>query len=262
MEAADVVFSGGGTSVACEVGAYAALIQRFDIPAIGGTSAGSIVAACHALGLSPERMLEILCTAFSGDVLDQSIWAWKRFGWYRGDKIHGLLKEHLPGTMGALRCDTRIVVCDLWTGVPLIITRESHPKALVADVVRASMSIPVFFAATRLEEANARLFVDGGVAKNFALDAFDDRPERTIGIRMADDAGAVHPVREGEFGAFAHAMARLFMFSSNNAHVSSKHAANVVTIQSTGDGLDFNIGPVEIRRRYGEGFRAVCSSTL
>lgn len=257
MEAIDVVHSGGGSGVACLLGAHAALKGRYSIEGAGGTSAGAVIAAGEGCGLTPAQMVEILIEVFAGGVLDASPFAWPRFGWHKGDKIHAALKKHLPGKMKDLKIDVRIVVADLWTGKPLIVTRDSHPDALVADVVRASLSIPVFFAATRLEQNNARLYVDGGCCINFAHDAFDDTPRRTIGVRLDDSAAEIRPVREGNFLAYIKGMARLFMYSSNNAHISHKKWADIITVKTTGDCLDFSLDSAEIRRRLAEGVRAV-----
>lgn len=261
IESVDVVYSGGGTLVACEMGAHAALMRRFNIEGVGGTSAGSIIAAAHGAGIPPDQLLTIMTEMFSGDVLDASIFAWKRFGWHKGDKIRAMLGKYLPGPMKALKRDVRIVVCDLWTGRPTVVTRLSHPDALVADVVRASISIPVFFAAVRLEQNNARLFVDGGCAINFAHDAFDDTQRRTIGIRLDNDEIDIQPVREGDFKAYAKGLARLFMDSSNRAHLSRKRWQNIITIPTVADGLDFSLTKEEIHRRYEEGYQAVVTAT-
>ena len=260
-EPVDVVYSGGGTLVCTEAGAHARLCEQYDVVATTGTSAGSMVAAAHGVGFTPTQIRALLLKTFGSgkSLLDGSLFGtFNGFGYYKGDRIHSILRQAFPGRMSQLKHDTRIVVCDLWTRQPVLVTRESHPGALVADVVRCSMSIPVFFQAARLEQDNARLYVDGGCAVNFALDAMDDRPERTIGVRFHENH-EVLPVRGGDWKAYANAMASLFMYASNNAHESSKTTASVIRIETKEDSLKFDLTAADVSRRYSEGWNSVQS---
>ena len=254
-ESVDYVMAGGGTLAPAHVGALAALLERKRVAAIGGTSAGSIVAAGYAVGMHTEDMLSVFKEAFKGDVLDRSWYPLNRWGLYKGDVIHEKLREAMPGTMGRLDVDCRIVVCDLWTRRPVVVTRKTHPKVLVADAVRCSLAIPGFFRAARLEPDNARLYVDGGVSMNFAHSVFDDLPERTIGARFLQQKGDVRPVRNTV--DYVKAMASLLMYSSEEAHISSKRFADVVTLQTSGNGMDFTLTDRQIDQLYDDGFKSM-----
>jgi predicted acylesterase/phospholipase RssA len=255
-ESVDYVLSGGGTLAAVHVGALAALLERKRVAAIGGTSAGSIVAAGYAVGMDTESMLNVFKDTFKSNVLDRSWYPLNRWGLYKGDVIHQKLREVMPGTMGSLDVDCRIVVCDLWTRRPVVVTRKTHPKVLVADAVRCSLAIPGFFRAARLEADNARLYVDGGVSMNFAHAVFDDLPERTIGARFLQQRkDEVRPVRNTV--DYVKAMASLLMYSSDEAHISSKRYADVVTLQTSGNGMDFTLTDRQIDQLYDDGFRSM-----
>lgn len=255
-ESVDYVLSGGGTLAVCHVGALAALLDYKRISAIGGTSAGSLVAAGYACGLHTEDMLDLFRAAFKEGVLDRSWWPLDRWGLYNGNKIHDLLRQALPGRMRSLDIDCRIVVCDLWEREPVVVTPKSHPDVLIADAVRCSLAIPGFFKAARLAPDNARLYVDGGVSMNFAHAVFDDRPERTIGARfLQSDKDAVRPVRST--ADYVKAMAGLLMRSSDEAHISSKRFADVVTLRTTGNGMDFSLTDKQIDSLYDDGFQSM-----
>lgn len=255
-ESVDLVLGGGGTLAPCHVGALAALLDYKRVAAIGGTSAGSIVAAGYACGLHTEDQLNLFREAFRDGVLDRSWWPLDRWGLYSGDKIHALLKQALPGRMRSLDVDCRLVVCDLWERKPVVVSAKTHPNVLIADAVRCSIAIPGFFKAARLEPDNARLYVDGGVSANFLMSMFDDRPERTIGARFLQSGkDAVRPVRNSV--DYVKAMAGLLMRSSDEAHISSKRYADVVTLQTTGNGMDFSLTDKQIDALYDDGFQSM-----
>ncbi len=62
--------------------------------------------------------------------------------------------------------DLRVVGTDLVTREPEVFSAATSPHVGVARAVRMSMSIPLFFAAVRDGD---RLFVDGGVARNYPV---------------------------------------------------------------------------------------------
>ncbi len=254
-ESVDYVMAGGGTLAPAHVGALAALLDRERVAAIGGTSAGSIVAAGYACGLHTEEMLDLFREAFKDGVLDRSWWPLDRWGLYSGDKIHALLKQSLPGRMRSLDIDCRIVVCDLSTRMPVVVSPKTHPDVQIADAVRCSLAIPGFFKAARLSPDNARLYVDGGTSANFMMSMFDDRSERTVGARFKSDGGIVRPVRTT--ADYVRAVASLLMHSSNEAHISTKHYADVVTLQTSGNGMDFSLTDKQIDSLYDDGFKSM-----
>ena len=74
--------------------------------------------------------------------------------------------------------------------------------ALIVEAVRASMSIPFFYAPLKLKDAAGEecWFVDGGMLSNFPIDVFDrtdGAPPRwpTFGIKLSAQAGAARASR-------------------------------------------------------------------
>jgi NTE family protein len=209
---ADLVLAGGGVKGIGHVGAVAALREAgYSFPRVAGTSAGSIVAALVAAGMTSERMAEVMrdltWTRFrDASLVDRVPVAGpllsivRQYGVFEGDYLRtwlgGLLAEHGVTTFGDLRNDKarseedryRLVVMatDITRGELIRLPWDYARYGLAADeqpvveAVRASMAIPIFFEPARLDtpDGGRSILVDGGVLSNFPIDVFD----RTDGL--------------------------------------------------------------------------------
>ncbi|MFQ5949905.1 MAG: patatin-like phospholipase family protein, partial [Nitrospiria bacterium] len=105
-----------------------------------------------------------------------------RFGWYKGDFFHSWIGRHVEKKLGdanatfkdlqeAGRPDLYVYGTNLSTHFGEVFSVEHTPAARIADAVRISMSIPLFFAAFR----NSRndVYVDGGMLNNYPVKLFD-----------------------------------------------------------------------------------------
>lgn len=265
-EQVDCVIAGGASHVAALAGACTELSNELDIVRVGGASAGAIRAAGQAFEVNVGVMKELMHKVLVNDYLkDKSWWPLDRFGVYNGDNLYAALKSVFGDkTMGQARIPLKIMVCDLWTRHPTAIdsTDPQHARLKVADVLRCSAAIPVFFKAWKLPEIwGNRLFVDGGTAANFAMSMFDDSDRRTVGLRLKPEPlDDVRPVTGLE--SFAEAVAALVTWASDNAYISSKHYANVVLVPQLGSGLDFALTPKLIDARWQAGVDAVQGAKL
>ena len=194
----NLIFEGGGVKGIAYVGAMEVLEEKgiLDrIVRVGGTSAGAITATLIGLGYSVEEMEELLRALDFNNFLDDS-WGVIRdgkrliadFGWYKGDFfrswIGGVVAEKTgnpDSTFRDLRSamderpfrDLSVVGTNLSTGFVEVFSNEHTPRVCVADAVRISMSIPLFFAARR--NFRGDLYVDGGVLDNYPVKLFDRR---------------------------------------------------------------------------------------
>lgn len=192
----NLIFEGGGVKGIAYLGALEVLRQREILPAIeriGGTSAGAINAILLGLGFSAQETREILWgldfNAFMDDswgILRDSNRLLTEFGWYKGDFfrnwIGGLIKEK-TGNSEATFADIEalkksrgfkslyFVGTNLSTSFSEVFSAEHTPRVCVADAVRISMSIPLFFAARC--GIRGDLYVDGGVLDNYPIKLFD-----------------------------------------------------------------------------------------
>jgi NTE family protein len=208
---ADLVLAGGGVKGIAHAGVLSVLHERgYRFERAAGTSAGAIVAALVAAGMSPERMHELLgqldYRAFrdssgrdrvplSGPGLSLAL----EDGLYEGEYLREWLGDQLSAlgveTFRDLRREDAdsalpaeqqyglvVMAADITRGELVRLPWDYRQcygldpdRQRVADAVRASMSIPFFFEPVRLAGADGASFtlVDGGVLTNFPIGTFD-----------------------------------------------------------------------------------------
>lgn len=188
----NLVFEGGGVKGIAYVGAMEVLGRRHvlkNITRVGGTSAGAINATLFALGYTNPQTKKLLKDLDFNNFLDED-WGLvrdtrrliNRFGWYKGDFFHAWIGERVAKKLGKLdatfadlkragRPDLYVYGTNLSTTFGEVFSAERTPDESIADAVRISMSIPLFFATVR----NARddVYVDGGVLDNYPVKLFD-----------------------------------------------------------------------------------------
>lgn len=188
----NLIFEGGGVKGIAYSGALAVLEQRGIlrlIKRVGGASAGAINASLLALGYSLGEIRDILANLDFRNFMDDD-WGVLRdakrlvrdFGWYKGDFFRqwmAHLVEAKTGNPDATFADLakrrgkpklHLVATNLATRLSQVYSKDHSPALPVADAVRRSMSIPLFFAAVRESDD---LFVDGGVLDNYPIRLFD-----------------------------------------------------------------------------------------
>jgi NTE family protein len=188
----NLIFEGGGVKGIAYSGALAVLEERGilrRIQRVGGASAGAINAALLALGYSLTEIRDILAKLDFRNFMDDD-WGVLRdakrlvrdFGWYKGDFFRRWMADLIeaktdnPDATFADLAKRRgkpklhLVATNLATRLSQVYSKEQSPSLPVADAVRRSMSIPLFFAAVR---ESADLFVDGGVLDNYPIRLFD-----------------------------------------------------------------------------------------
>ncbi|MCZ6669954.1 MAG: patatin-like phospholipase family protein [Acidobacteria bacterium] len=194
----NLVFEGGGVKGIAYVGALQALKKRGileNIRRVGGTSAGAINAVLLGLNYTPAETRKILASLDFRNFLDDS-WGIVRdlrrlrrqFGWYKGDYFRAWIARRIEKKTGnpdstfqdlqdqkpaAPFRDIYLVATNLSTGFAETFSHEHTPETCVADAVRISMSIPLFFAAKR--SVRGDLYVDGGLLNNYPIKLFDRR---------------------------------------------------------------------------------------
>lgn len=188
----NLVFEGGGVKGIAYVGAMRVLQSKGildPIERVGGTSAGAINATLFAAGFSVEQTMKELKALDFNDFKDDS-WGVLRdmkrlqdkFGWYKGDYFKDWIGEMLDKKTGSSRItfkalaehtdkDLYVFASNLSTGYAEVFSPEHTPRLRVADAVRRSMSIPLFFKAVRDDRDD--VFVDGGLANNYPVKLFD-----------------------------------------------------------------------------------------
>lgn len=189
----NLVFKGGGVlgiaySGVIEVLEEKKILQK--VERVAGTSAGAITACLLSLKYTNSEILEItkLTNFKSFEDGFNPFRLFSKFGFFKGDKFlfwlkQFIVKKGLPenATFADFKkagfLDLHVFATDL--NSPSSLTRFSYsntPNVIVAEAVRASMSIPLFFKAWKFSNniPNDHIYVDGGVVYNFPLSTFDD----------------------------------------------------------------------------------------
>ena len=302
----NLVFEGGGVKGIAYVGALDILDGKGiipDIERVGGTSAGAINAVLLGLGFSVKETNDILWALNFNDFLDDS-WGLVRdsqrlvqeFGWYKGDFFRnwiGKLIKEKTGNSESTFADIEgmkekknfksmyFMGTNLSTSYSEVFSAEHTPRVCVADAVRISMSIPLFFAARRSSRGD--VYVDGGVLDNYPVKLFDrkkyigsnnytetkyykntntsikslDRPiskyvfnKETLGFRL-DSQEQISVFRDhaepphnkiDDFFDYTWALVNTIMESQQQAHLHSDDWARTVYIDTLGVGTtDFDL---------------------
>jgi NTE family protein len=207
-EPADMVFEGGGVKGIGLAGAYRELFDNGYAPrCVAGTSAGAITAALVAAGYDGEELEEIVLHEMHfPDFADRprlhvlgplgsAIDVLRELGLHSGDYFHKWIADRLAAkgitTFKDLRIEQpendkrlyrlKVIASDLTDYAMLVLPDDAEklgvaPDELsVADAVRMSMSIPVFFDPVLRDDAGGRrhMIVDGGMLSNYPVWLFD-----------------------------------------------------------------------------------------
>jgi NTE family protein len=231
MPKADLVLQGGGMKGLGLIGAVEQLMRAgYRFQRVAGSSAGSMTAAFIAAGMDVDALMEVLGRIDYSRVPDrmppglpiisEGMSLLRNAGAYEGDYLRNFVYEELQKlgvtTFGDLRrADTRsdgnlqpsqryslIVTATDITGGRLLRLPWDYPllnlnpdDQIVADAVRASTSIPLFFKPVTLTDGQSGdrfTLVDGGVLSNFPIEIFDRtdgaKPRwPTLGVRILPD---------------------------------------------------------------------------
>ncbi len=219
----DLVFEGGGVKGIALVGAYSVLAEEGYVPQnVAGASAGAIVASLVAAGYSAEELHDVLkSTNFYSfedkgwedriTLLGKPLSIIKDHGLYEGKVFHdwigGLLAKKNITKFGQLKAEgesdprwqyrLQVIVSDATHHSLLVLPRDAavigvaDPDDLdIADAVRMSMSIPIFFEPVKRRVGNEDVvLVDGGMLSNFPVWVFDSdgMPEwPTFGLKLVN----------------------------------------------------------------------------
>ncbi|MCV7424254.1 patatin-like phospholipase family protein [Mycobacterium yunnanensis] len=309
---ADLVLSGGGVKGVGLVGAVVGLLDAgYHLQRISGTSAGSIVGAVVAAATQTGSMtgaqvkelaLQIDYSKFldPGPVervplVGPSLALLRGSGIYRGDYIHDWILNHLADlgvrTFGDLAVDDDelppeqryrlvVTVADVTTGQLVRLPWDYRrvygldpDEQLVADAVRASMSIPFFFRAVELTATSGltSTLVDGGLLSNFPLDSLDrtdGKPPRwpSFGITLLPnlplgDDKAIPALAALRLLGAPHLLEEVIttmLVGRDQAYLNQPWvSARAIRVDSTDVGfLDFDISDDEVEAQYLKGYAA------
>lgn len=224
----NLVFGGGGMLGAAYVGAYQ-ILQEYRLagndqveeggnptdPATvfggvkrtAGTSAGAIFAALVALGNSADAVTKLMRTTDLATFADiggsgHGLCKGAAFLNWMSERTEAALKKknatfrdlaEASVKNGAGRYkDLHVFAHSIADKRTVEFSAETTPEVIIAEAVRASMSVPFFFDPATFSQPEAMkkagAFIDGGVAFNYPISAFDTMraSDKTIGFFLED----------------------------------------------------------------------------
>ena len=195
----NLVFEGGGVKGVAYGGAVEVLEQSAITPqieSVAGTSAGAITATMLSLNYTAAEFNDIMMTLpfeklEDGSDLGGPIRLVEHYGWFKGDYFLNLMESYIKKKTTDGRAtfrdlkekygdrgfkDLRVFGTNLSQQAVQEFSYGTTPDMAVADAVRISMSIPLFFEARDFEQNGSDdVYCDGGVLNNYPIDTFDDQ---------------------------------------------------------------------------------------
>ncbi|MDM9632284.1 patatin-like phospholipase family protein [Robiginitalea aurantiaca] len=168
-----LTLSGGGYRGIAHVGVLKALEEAGIKPeAISGTSAGAVVGALYANGMSTGDMLNFFKSI---QLFSIGNLAFGKPGWVDPDSFYDRFRKIFPADdFAALKIPLQVTATDILNGELKIFSEGPLIKALLA-----SAAFPGFFAPV---EVGKGYYVDGGVLNNFPVDLLREEAEFLIGV--------------------------------------------------------------------------------
>jgi NTE family protein len=213
-KAINLVLSGGGVKGIALVGAVTALEKAgYEIRRIAGTSAGAIVGGLLAAGYTPAELTEMLRTVpyekfrdegfidkfgFPGKVasliIEKGVYEGNFFCEWYDEKLFAKNVRTFADLGEGNACRFWAFAADITNGRLFCFPNDLGAVGIdsttyqISRAVRASVSLPFYYEPVKLGK---NYLVDGGILSNFPIDAFDDDPVPTIGIKLSAEPGAV-----------------------------------------------------------------------
>lgn len=273
----NLVFKGGGVLGIAYAGAIETLEEKGilkNIKRVAGTSAGSIIATLIALKFNSKEIKSILNSTDFKDFVDGGDLTRivSTYGIYKGDFLLQWLKDLIKIKTGSSDTtfgdlfnknflDLRVLATDL-TNVELKeFSNKLTPNVIIAEAVRASISIPLIFVAWKFTNniPNDHLYVDGGLLCNYPITAFN-RLDNTLGFYLKIKK-ELNPLEHNNVMKYIDHLLTAVMqkqttdFLSNSDQVKSSVFIDSLGISST----NFKLTNDEKTKLFNEGKKSVLS---
>ena len=204
-EYTSLVFEGGGVRGIAYVGIMRRLQEKgilSNIKNVGGSSAGSQMAALVALGFTVKEIEEIMIELPLESFQDNSCGCirdmcrfFNEFGYNKGEFMDNYFEDIIKRKTGIKKATfnqlyeksnihLKITGTCLETESLEIFDHISTPDMPVSLAIHISSCIPFFFKAVK---HNGKTYVDGGCLKNFPLDLFVNDEGRTLAFDLVSD---------------------------------------------------------------------------
>ncbi|WP_100404771.1 patatin-like phospholipase family protein [Bacillus solitudinis] len=258
----DGVFAGGGVKAFSFIGALQVMEEKgYEFERVGGTSAGSIIAALVKAGYRSEELYHLLDKLNVDEFKDErmsyipfSMAKWLhlyfKLGLFKGEKLENWLRDILKAkgisTFADLPDGTlKIIASDLSRGKMIVLPDDLKQYGAipgmfsVARAVRMSCSIPYFFEPVKLYNrtgiGKASYIVDGGILSNFPMWLFRDGKVRAwkrpvVGFQLTPQIKEIPPNKINNAITMFKALFETMSSAHDLRYVEQGDAKNIVFI--------------------------------
>lgn len=261
----NLAFEGGGVKGVAYAGALQVLSEKGileKIENVAGTSAGAITACLVSLRYSPSAITNTIKNMDLGSFDDKEGLLKKLhyYGLHPGKTFLEWIKQQISNSghgfdehatfrdfYDAGCRDLRVYASDIYIHTYKEFSFAQTPDVIVAEAVRASMSIPLYFNAWRFSNNNPddHLYVDGGMLYNYPITAYDKdgKPNmETLGLRLENKSETVKPADFG-YGHFMKYVKNTFETLLRAQNIEFHHAPDQIIRSVIID--DFGIGATD-----------------
>jgi len=170
-----IALSGGGAKGFAHLGILQALNEKGLYPeVISGTSAGALAGVLYADGYSPEEILSFFNKKVFREFAELAI---SYGGFFKSGGLQSFLKKYLRArTFENLKLPLYVLAADIEYG-----ESKAFSSGPLIPAVIASCSVPIIF---RPVEIDNRLYVDGGLFKNFPVSTIRHKCHKVIGVNV------------------------------------------------------------------------------
>lgn len=237
-----LVLSGGGTKGIAHAGVLKFLAEKnINIDVLSCCSAGSIVGCLHAVGKTPEEILEFFNSVY--------FFNWKHFAFNQPGLVSSVIfRNYLNPIFGEMKLgdldkDVRIVATELVGGTEKIFEKSFK----IVDAIIASCSIPGVTTPYIIDE---EMYCDGGVLNNFPADIIRDDCDKLIGVFVSppqdvkiNDLKSIKAIVSRSYDLLSYRIERI-KFDHCDWFISSQELSIYGTFERRKDRLEqiFNIG--------------------
>lgn len=274
MKIENLVFRGGGVLGMSYAGAIEVLEKEGILSGIkryAGTSAGSITALALNLGCNANEIKAIIDETNFEKFQDHRniLQIPLKYGMYKGEYllkwIQSVIKTKIKNVdltfeelFELTQKELKVFATDLNKTLPQEFSAKTTPKVKVAEAIRASMSIPLFYNAWQFPDKNPNdhIYIDGGVLYNFPITAFKDL-SKTLGLYIMTDKAD----ESLEYNEIIEYVKRLFKAVLKGQDIdffrNYKNSTHTITLDSLGiSSTHFHINKKEKKALFDEAKRA------
>ena len=248
MKKLGLALGAGGARGVAHIGFLKALEDNGIKPSyISGSSMGSVIGACYAMGITPDYMIKIVTSLRSRDILDLSPNALKGGTLLKSKKMAGLLTRYLGDTeFDDLHIPFSCVGADIISGNKVVFS-----QGRVATAIQASSSIPLVFAPVAYDNM---LIADGSLVSRVPVEEV-----KKMGADVVVAVDVLGPIREmDEIKSIFSYFFRLIDVYDNQVNKMNleKHPADFYCAPAMGDMSQYKIDSSKMQFAYEKGYES------